>query len=95
MTTQQERDRNRRADAAGNRQQQRDSKSNRPWGHGKATIQVSAEKTIFVPVGAVWETAQGNLQLVLDAEPNQWKDPHCRRVVVLLKSEERDTERSR
>ena len=44
---------------------------------------------LFVLVGAVWETQNGNLKINLDAEPNQWRDPHCRRSLVLLKNDER------
>jgi hypothetical protein len=90
LPPQNERNRNQRSNDAGQRQRgAAGGGTNKPWGHGKAVIRLSEEKSIFVAVGAIWETENGNLQLVLECEPNQWKDPHCRRVVVLLKSEER------
>ena len=91
MPPQNDRNRERRSNDAGNRQ--KGAGTNKPWGYGKAVIRLSEEKSIFVAIGAIWETENGNLQLVLESEPNQWKDPHCRRTVVLLKND--TTERQR
>jgi len=88
LATQQDRDRDRRSNDAGKRQ--RDTNTNRPWGVAKAAIPMGEGKDpLFVLVGAVWETQNGNLKINLDAEPNQWRDPHCRRSLVLLKNDER------
>jgi hypothetical protein len=89
MATQNDRNRDRRSNQAGNRQRE----NNRgPWGYAKAIIPhpTDAEKTFFVMLGAVWETEGGNLKINLDAEPNQWRDPHFRRAVVLLKNDPKD-----
>jgi len=93
MTTQRDRDRDNRSQRAG--QQQRQRQGNRPWGRASAVIvqpgqQRAETKAHFVPIGTIWETENGNLKLVLSAEPHQWRDPHYRREVVLLKNEERD-----
>jgi len=87
MSTQNDRDRDRTSNAAGQRQQQRRQAAG-PWGDARAVIDVTVRgdtKTRFVQVGTVWETDSGNLKLVLEAMPNEWSDPHVRRVVVLMK----------
>ena len=92
MSTQQERKRDQRSREAGSNQRERESGGgNRgPWGHAKAPIPYESQgetKTQFVLLGAVWETEGGNLRINLDAEPNQWRDPHFRRTVVLVKND--------
>lgn len=96
MTTRQDRDRDNRSREAGNNQRQR--QGNKPWGRASAVIvapgaQRAETKAHFVPIGTVWETENGNLKIVLAAQPQQWSDPHYRREVVLLRNEEREEQR--
>lgn len=98
MTTQNDRNRDRNARAAGNRQREREQQQTtpktgtRPWGRASAVIenpgqQRAESKARFVPIGAVWETENGNLKLTIEATPQQWNDPHFRRVVVIVRNE--------
>lgn len=97
MSNQNDRNRDRRATQAGNnqrdRQQQAKSGGTKPWGRASAVIeqpgsQRTESKAVFVPIGAVWETESGNLKLTIQATPNQWADPHFRRVVVIVRNED-------
>jgi hypothetical protein len=96
MNQRNDRQRDNKSRDAGQRQRQegRDA-TNRPWGRASAVIEQAGQargdvKARFVYVGTVWQTEQGNLKLVLESAPNQWSDPHVRRVVVLTKIEERE-----
>lgn len=86
-----DRQRNNQSRDAGQRQQREGrGRSNGPWGRASAVIQHSGDgrgeaKARFIYVGTVWQTEQGNLKLVLESEPQQWRDPHFPRVVVLTK----------
>lgn len=91
-----DRQRNNQSRDAGQRQQREGrGTSARPWGRASAVVEHPGAgrgdtKARFVYVGTVWQTEQGNLKLVLESEPQQWADPHFRRVVVITKLEERD-----
>ncbi len=98
MTNQNDRNRDRRSNAAGNNQRDRENDTKkqagtRPWGRAAAIIDVAGTqraetKARFVPIGAVWETEGGNLKMTLEATPNQWDDPHYRRVILITKNED-------
>lgn len=87
MSTQNDRDRNRRSNTAGQQQQQR-SANRGPYGDLRAQLEITVNgdtKTRFVPIGVVWETDSGNLKIVIESYPNEWSDPHVRRVAIIVK----------
>lgn len=102
MTNQNDKDRDRRSQRAGNSQRDREQGSteqgaknnNRPWGRATALVEFPGQqrnetKARFIPIGAVWQTEGGNFKFTIDATPPQWNDPHFRRVVVISKNEDK------
>lgn len=65
------------------------SKSNGPWGYGVAPVESKSGKTLWVQVGPVWRTKDGDLQLQLEAEPVAWRDPSVQRTVLIRERNDR------
>ena len=68
----------------------------KPWGDAYAikpgretpdgrTGEMLEGKEIWINLGPVWESAQGNFSFVLDVEPLHWRNPNTERRVVITK----------
>lgn len=63
----------------------------KPWGDayaikpGRETNDGEVLKDIWVPLGPVWQSEQGNYSFTLDSEPIHWRNPNVERRVVITR----------
>ena len=63
----------------------------KPWGDayaikpGRESADGEVSRDIWIPLGPVWESEQGNFSLTLDSEPIHWRNPNIERRVVITR----------
>jgi hypothetical protein len=63
----------------------------KPWGDayaikpGRESTDGEVSRDVWVPLGPVWQSEQGNFSLTLDSEPIHWRNPNVERRVVITK----------
>lgn len=63
----------------------------KPWGDaysvkpGRDSGDGEVGRDIWIPLGPVWESEQGNFSFTLDSEPIHWRNPNVERRVVITR----------
>lgn len=63
----------------------------KPWGDafaikpGREMADGELARDVWIPLGPVWESDQGNFSLTLDSEPIHWRDARTERRVVITR----------
>lgn len=63
----------------------------KPWGDayaikpGRESGDGELGKEIWIQLGPVWQSEQGNFSFTLDAEPIHWRNPNVERRVVITR----------
>lgn len=68
----------------------------KPWGDayaikpGRELADGELAREVWIPLGPVWQSEQGNFSLTLDSEPIHWRNPNAERRVVITKRHSND-----
>lgn len=65
-----------------------------PWGDAFAIKpgRNEGDRDIWIDLGPVWQSEQGNFSLTLDVEPLHWRNPNAeRRIVITRRQPKQDT----